>query len=174
MLREELMNCCKALRLSRNLVDNSERIAAQTNQAYLLELLQLEIAHREKSKRDRLVKNAGFYSHKIFDDYRFEEVKLPAGVTPQYLKQTQFIDEQKNLILYGNVGTGKTHLAIAIGIAACQRGLSVGFYRTANLVNQLADAKKTGKLSRLLTSLKKFDLLIFDEWGYVPMDREGD
>lgn len=173
MLREELIDCCKALRLSRTLVDNSERVDAQTNQAYLLELLQLEIAHREKSKRDRLVKNAGFYSRKSFDDYRFDEVKLPAGVTPEYLKQTRFIDEQKNLILYGNVGTGKTHLAIAAGIADCQRGLSVGFYRTANLVNQLADAKQNGKLSKLLNALKKLDLLICDEWGYVPMDREA-
>lgn len=173
MLREELLRCCKSLRLSQNLVDNSERIAAQPNQAFLLELLQLEIDHREKSKRERLIKNAGFYSRKSFEDYRFDEVKLPTEVTPDYLKSTRFIDEQKNLILYGNVGTGKTHLAIAAGMAACQRGLSVGFYRTANLVNQLADAKKTGKLSKLLNALKKFDLLICDEWGYVPMDREA-
>lgn len=173
MLKEELLNCCKALRLSRGLVDNSEEIAAESHQAYLLELLQREIAHREKSKRDRLLKNAGFYTLKSFDDYRFDEVKLPSGVTQDYLKQTQFMEEQKNLILYGNVGTGKTHLAIAMGIAACRRGLSVGFYRTANLVNQLADAKKAGKLSKLLSTIKKFDLLICDEWGYVPLDREA-
>lgn len=173
MLRKELIACCKALRLSRNLVDNSELVDAPSNQAYLVELLKLEIAHREKSKRDRLIKNAGFYSRKSFDDYRFDEVKLPAGVTPEYVKETRFIDEQKNLILYGNVGTGKTHLAIAAGIAACQRSLSVGFYRTANLVNQLADAKQSGKLSKLLNALKKLDLLICDEWGYVPMDREA-
>ncbi|SEJ98104.1 DNA replication protein DnaC [Propionispira arboris] len=173
MLKEELLNCCKVLRLSRGLVDNSEEIVAESHQAYLLELLQREIAHREKSKRDRLIKNAGFYTLKSFDDYRFDEVKLPSGVTQEYLKQTQFMEEQKNLILYGNVGTGKTHLAIAMGIAACRRGLSVGFYRTANLVNQLADAKKAGKLSKLLSTIKKFDLLICDEWGYVPLDREA-
>ena len=173
MLKEEILNCCKVLRLSRGLVDNSEEIVAESHQGYLLELLQREIAHREKSKRDRLIKNAGFYTLKSFDDYRFDEVKLPSGVTQEYLKQTQFMEEQKNLILYGNVGTGKTHLAIAMGIAACRRGLSVGFYRTANLVNQLADAKEAGKLSKLLSTIKKFDLLICDEWGYVPLDREA-
>jgi len=106
-------------------------------------------------------------------DYRFDEVKLPSGVTQDYLKQTQFMEEQKNLILYGNVGTGKTHLAIALGTAACRRGLSIGFYRTANLVNQLANAKKAGKLNKLLSPIKKLDLLICDEWGYVPLDREA-
>ncbi|MHC1745532.1 MAG: IS21-like element helper ATPase IstB [Negativicutes bacterium] len=173
MHKTELLNCCKILRLSRNLADNSELVAAETHQEYLLELLKLEIAHREKSKRERLIKNAGFYSRKSFADYRFDEVKLPSGVTPEYLQQTQFIEEQKNLILYGHVGTGKTHLSIAMGIAACQRGLSVGFYRTANLVNQLSDAKKSGKLTKLLTTLRKLDLLICDEWGYVPLDREA-
>jgi DNA replication protein DnaC len=173
MHKTELLNCCKTLRLSRNLADNSELVAAETHQEYLLELLKREIAHREKSKRERLIKNAGFYSRKSFADYRFDEVKLPSGVTPEYLQQTRFIEEQKNLILYGHVGTGKTHLSIAMGIAACQRGLSVGFYRTANLVNQLSDAKKSGKLTKLLTSLKKLDLLICDEWGYVPLDREA-
>lgn len=173
MHKDELLACCKALKLSRNLADNSEQVVAQTQQEYLLELLKLEIAHREQSKRERLIKHAGFYNRKSFADYRFDEIKLPSGVTPEYLKQTQFIQEQKNLILYGHVGTGKTHLATAIGIAACQRGLSVGFYRTANLVNQLSDAKKSGKLTKLLSALKKLDLLICDEWGYVPLDREA-
>ena len=71
----------------------------------------------------------------------------------------------------GVLGTGKTHLAMAIGIEACNRGMKVGFYRTANLVNQLSDAKKAGTLSKLFNNLRKLDLLICDEWGYVPMDR---
>lgn len=98
-------------------------------------------------------------------------VKLPSGLSPEDLKQCAFIDEKRNLILYGNVGTGKTHLAIALGIEACRKGLKVGFYRTANLVNQLSDAKRSGELSKLLVSIRKLDLLICDEWGYVPLDR---
>jgi len=127
--------------------------------------------YREKLKIERLIKTAGFYNRKRFCDFCFDEVKLPSDVTPVYLKEGRFIEEVKNLILYGNVGTGKTHLATAIGIEACNRGMKVGFYRTANLVNQLSDAKKAGNLSKLFNNLRKLDLLICDEWGYVPMDR---
>ena len=94
-------------------------------------------------------------------------------MTPEYLAKAAFVEEKKNLILYGNVGTGKTHLATAIGIEACRRGLRTGFYRTAHLVNRLSEAKKEGKLGKLVTSLGKLDLLICDEWGYVPLDREA-
>lgn len=172
-MKNEIATCCKRLRLSRNLVDNSEMVQGESFQEYLLELLKLEIRHREASKRERLVKNANFYSYKTFEDFRFDEVKLPSGLTPEDLKQCAFIDEKRNLILYGNVGTGKTHLAIALGIGACRKGLKVGFYRTANLVNQLSDAKKSGDLSKLLASIRKLDLLICDEWGYVPLDRDA-
>ena len=140
-------------------------------QEYLLEILRLECEYREKLKIERLIKTAGFYNRKRFSGFCFDEVKLPSDVTPAYLKEGRFIEEVKNLILYGNVGTGKTHLATAIGIEACNRGMKVGFYRTANLVNQLSDAKKAGTLSKLFNNLRKLDLLICDEWGYVPMDR---
>lgn len=172
-MKDELLACCKRLKLSRNLADNSELVEAEDRVEYLLRLLKLEVEHREKSRKDRLLKAAGFLSWKTFDGYRFDDVKLPSGVTPTYLKGVDFIEEKKNLILYGNVGTGKTHLATAIGIEACRRGLSTGFYRTANLVNRLSEAKKTGRLGKLMASLSKLDLLICDEWGYVPLDREA-
>ena len=172
-MKNELLACCKRLKLSRNLADNSGLVEAESREEYLLKLLKLEVEHREKSRRDRLLKAAGFYSLKTFADYRFDEVKLPSGVTPEYLADTRFVDERKNLVLYGNVGTGKTHLATAIGVEACSRGLSTGFYRTANLVNRLSEAKKTGRLGKLTTAISKLDLLICDEWGYVPLDREA-
>ncbi len=158
MLKNEIATCCKRLRLSRNLVDNSEMVRGETFQEYLLELLKLEIRHREASKRERLVKNANFYSYKTFEDFRFDEVKLPSGLTPEDLKQCTFIDEKRNLILYGNVGTGKTHLAIALGIEACRKGLKVGFYRTANLENQLSDAKKSGEPEAGSSGLRRVGL----------------
>ncbi len=172
-MKDELLACCKRLKLSRNLADNSELVEAEDREEYLLRLLKLEVEHREKSRKDRLLKAAGFYSWKTFENYRFDDVKLPSGVTPEYLTRVGFVEEKKNLIIYGNVGTGKTHLATAIGIEACRRGLSTGFYRTANLVNRLSEAKKTGRLGKLMASLSKLDLLICDEWGYVPLDREA-
>jgi DNA replication protein DnaC len=173
VLKDELLACCKRLRLSRNLADNSELVEADSREEYLLTLLKLEIGHREKGRRDRLIKAAGFTSWKTFDGFRFDDVKLPSGVTPDYLAKARFVEETKNLILYGNVGTGKTHLATAIGIEACRLGLSTGFFRTATLVNRLSEARKTGKLVKLLAALGKLDLLICDEWGYVPLDREA-
>ncbi|MPN28089.1 IS21 family transposase ISCth12 [bioreactor metagenome] len=157
--------------MSRNFVNNSTVVEKSSPQEYLLEILRLECEYREKLKIERLIKTAGFYNRKRFSGFCFDEVKLPSDVTPAYLKEGKFIEEVKNLILYGNVGTGKTHLATAIGIEACNRGMKVGFYRTANLVNQLSDAKKAGTLSKLFNNLRKLDLLICDEWGYVPMDR---
>ena len=173
MLKEELLSNCKKLKLSRNIVDNSEQVEADTFQEYLLKLLNLEIDHREIKKRERLIKAAGFYARKTFDDFRFDEIKLPSGVTQEYLKRVTFVDEAKNLILYGNVGTGKSHLGVAMGMEACRRGFKVGFYKTANLVNRLSDAKKAENLTKLLAYINKLDLLICDEWGYVPLDREA-
>jgi DNA replication protein DnaC len=94
-------------------------------------------------------------------------------LTPESLKSLSFITERKNIIMYGRTGTGKTMLSIALGVAACQKGIPVKFYRTAALVNQLSEAKKAGTLSTLLKKLNKASVIILDEWGYVPYDRTG-
>jgi len=172
MLKEQIAACCKALKLSHNLVENCDKIEAESHEEYLLKLLRLEVEHREASKKDRLLKNAGFYTIKTFDGYIFDEIKFPQWLTPNDLKDCRFIEEKKNLIFYGNVGTGKTHLATAIGVEACRKSYNVKFFRTAALVNRLVEARKGGELSGLLKQLTKADLLICDKWGYVPVARE--
>ena len=173
MLVSDIAACCKRLRLSKNIVEMSDKIQADTHQEYLLKLLQSEILHREKTRRDKLLKNAGFYSIKTFESFRFDEVTLPGGITPEYLKECEFITSKTNIVMYGNVGTGKSHLSIALGVEACKKGLEVRFFRTSALVNKLAELKKAGTLSAFLKKLSKADLLICDEWGYVPLDRVG-
>lgn len=74
--------------------------------------------------------------------YSFDEVKLPSDLTPQALKDCRFVEEKKNLISYGNVGTGKTHLATAIGVEGCKKGLNVKFFRTAALSEQVGGSKE--------------------------------
>lgn len=86
---------------------------------------------------------------------------------------TAFVKRKENLILYGPVGTGKSHLATAIGVEACNKGKRVRFFRTAALVNLLTDAKVQGELRRLFKQIEKTDLLICDEWGYIPFEKEG-
>ena len=105
--------------------------------------------------------------------FRFGEVTLPSGVTPAYLKNCEFLKTKTNVIMYGNVGTGKTHLSIALGMEACKRGVPTRFFRTAALVNQLSEAKKSGTLSSFMKKILKSDLMICDEWGYIPLDRTG-
>jgi len=172
-VREQISVCCKRLRLSQGLAANIDTIEAADREQFLLTLLQMEIEHRDQARITRNLKNAGFYTLKTFDDYQFDEIKLPSKVRPDDLKACRFIDEGKNLICYGNVGTGKTHLATAIGVEACRQGRLVKFFRTASLVNQLLQASKGGELQEFLRQLSKQDLLIFDEWGYVPVDRDG-
>ena len=171
--REEIAICCKQLRLSRNLVDNLDLVSGEDNEGALLKLLRMEIEHREESRKARYLKQAGFYTLKSFDGYVFDDIRFPSGTSPEDLKSCRFIEENRNLILFGNVGTGKTHLATALGVEACKKGFQVRFFRTTALVNQLLAAKKGGSLQKFLKTLEKADLIICDEWGYVPLDRDG-
>lgn len=172
-MKAEIAEYCRRLRLGKNIALISDQIEAESHQEYLLKVLKEELAYRETKRKNRLIKQAGFYTLKTFEDYCFDEIKLPAELSVGDLKEATFISEKKNLILYGNVGTGKTHLATAIGVEACKQGRIVQFFRTAALVNLLNDAQRKGELGQLLKKLSKAELLICDEWGYVPLDRDG-
>ncbi|MCK5655000.1 MAG: IS21-like element helper ATPase IstB [Candidatus Aureabacteria bacterium] len=169
----EIATCCKELRLSRNIVEMAEEIQATTHLEFLVKLLKSELEYREVKRKDKLLKNANFYCIKDFDGFRFDEVTLPASITPDYLKNCEFLDTKTNIVMYGNVGTGKTYLSMALGVEACKRGINTRFFRTAALVNRLSEEKKNGTVSRFMKQLAKVDLLICDEWGYVPLDRVG-
>lgn len=173
MLDEQILDCCKRMRLSRNLAEMAQSTEGETHQEYLYRLLCEEIRYREHCRTGKLIHDAGFYTVKTFDGFHFEEVTLPGDLTVEQLKTLDFIKEKQNVVLYGNQGTGKTFLSTALGVAACQAGLSVRFFRTAALVNQLSEAKTAGTLVAFLKKLEKVDVLILDEWGYVPLDRTG-
>jgi len=173
MFEEQIKNCCKRLRLSRNLAEMSQVAEGESHQEYLYKLLSTELKNREQARTAKLINSAGFYSIKTFAEFRFDEVTLPADLTPEGLESLDFIREKKNIIMYGRTGTGKTMLSIALGVVACKQGLPVKFYRTAGLVNQLSEAKKDSTLGVLLKKLNKASVIILDEWGYVPYDRTG-
>ena len=173
MVTDDIAVCCKALKLSRNIVEMAERVEDESHSGYLLKILRSELEHRENQRKDKFLKNAGFYSIKTLDGFRFDEVTLPAAVSLEYLRNCEFINTKTNLVMYGNVGTGKTYLSIALGVEACKRGIETRFFRTAALVNRLSEAKKSGTLSVFMKKLAKAELLICDEWGYVPLDRTG-
>jgi len=173
MLQQQITDCCKALKLGSSMAQTCQNIQAESHQEFLYKILLEEIKRRQAEKKVRCLNNAGFYSVKTFDGYSFDEVKLPAALTPELLRQGEFISKKENIVMYGNVGTGKTYLATAIGVEACNAGKDVKFFRTAALVNQLAEQKAKGNLTKFLKFISKADLLILDEWGYVPLERDG-
>lgn len=172
-MKEQLLECCKQLRLSATFAENAVSATGATNQEYMLEVLKAEIIYRNTKRRNLYLKKAGFDNVKTFNGYDFEDITLPSGITIDLLKQAEFLLRQENLILYGRNGAGKSHMATAIGVEACMQGKHVRFYKTAALVNELVAAKANGSLVQLLKKFSKLDLLICDEWGYIPFDAEG-
>jgi DNA replication protein DnaC len=168
-----LRDVCKKLKFGQNMVENAKKISADTHPEFLLQLLTRELEDRDIKRRNSYIKAAKFDIEKTFEKYTFEDIKFPNGLSPDDLKTVTFIPKHENLILYGNVGAGKTHLAIAMGLAACDFGYKTRFWRTPMLVNALTEAKNQGVLSRFMMQFEKPDLLICDEWGYVPIDSNG-
>lgn len=140
---------------------------------FLMHVLEAEIANREETRRARLLREACFPVYKTLAAYESGGVTLPPSVNRKELESCAFIRERKNLVFYGPVGTGKTHLAIALGVRACELGFPVKFFTAAQLVVLLSEAYAAGTLERLIKSILKAELLIIDEWGYVPVNREG-
>lgn len=170
--REEIGSICRQLILSKQMVELCES-ATPKQEEFLLEALQKELEHRELSRRTRLLNRAKFPVLKSLEGYDYTSIRFPPALSRQELERGEFIKQKTNLVCYGPVGTGKTHLSIALGIRACEMGLKVKFYTVTELVLKLAETRKNGTLERLITELKGLDLLILDEWGYVPVDKEG-
>lgn len=150
--------------------------AAESNQsyeAYLLRLTELEVASRASNALQARIKAAGFPVHKDFDTFDF--AAIPSLNKPKILElaRGEWIDERANCCFLGSVGTGKTHLAVALGLAACRQGRRVRFFTAANLVTQLEEAQKQYQLDRFLSHLDKADLIICDELGYLSFSRAG-
>lgn len=170
---EQLVLACKRLHFGVDLVEKAKKIKAKTHLDFMLKLFTEEADERERKRRNYYIKAAKFDIIKTFEKYTFEDIKFPKSLTCDDIIECKFIPKHENLILYGTVGSGKTHLAIATGIAACNAGFKVRYWSTPRLVNALVEAKKAGELSKFLKAFEKLDLLICDEWGYVPIDSDG-
>lgn len=171
--RERIADFCRKLILSRHMVELCKQEGTPKQEAFLAYVLEQELLRREQSKRSRQLNRACFPVLKSFDGYAFGAIRFPPALTRDELLSCRFITEKKNLILYGPVGIGKTHLAIALGVKACGMGMNVRFHTVTELVLKLGEAHRSGTLEKLVRDLRKLDLLILDEWGYVPVDKEG-
>ena len=164
---------CKALRLSSTFATNAVALDGENHQEYLIRLLKAEVVYRNEKRINLSLKQANLDLSKTFGNYEFKDIDLPATINQELIQDVEFLSRTENLIMYGQSGRGKTHLATAIAIEACMQGKKVKFFRTAALVNELVAAKEKGTLLPMLKKLSKLDLLICDEWGYIPFDAEG-
>jgi DNA replication protein DnaC len=152
------------------------RQAAEEGQPYadyLLALLEQEVAQREVNRRQRLVRHAKFPITYTLENYDFSAVASLSKQKVLELARGAFIRNAENVVLVGEIGTGKTHIASALGFAACELGYKVRFFTAAGLINQLIEAQQAHQLSRLETSLLKQHLIIIDELGFVPFSQQG-
>ena len=140
---------------------------------YLLRLIELELIDRERRTVERRIGAARFPAVKSFDTFEFTAIPSLNKMLVLELARCEYILRRENIIALGNSGTGKTHVALALGLAACQKGFTVTFTTAASLVNQLMEARDDRRLLKLQRDLQAVKLLIIDELGYVPLSRTG-
>jgi DNA replication protein DnaC len=140
---------------------------------YLLRLTERELLDRERRSADRRIKNARFPVIKTLDTFDFKRIPSINETLIRELMTGEYLDRYENILLVGNSGTGKTHLATALAFGACQQGRRVRFFSVTGLVTQLTEAREEKQLERLLKILGRYDLVVLDELGYVPFSKLG-
>ena len=140
---------------------------------YLLRLSELELIDRNHRMVERRIKEARFPTVKSLDTFDFLAIPSLNKALVLELARCEYIERQDNVIALGNSGTGKTHVSLGLGLAACQRGLSVGFTTAAALVHELIEARDERRLLNLQRKLARLKLLIIDELGFVPLSKTG-
>jgi len=140
---------------------------------YLLRLTEQELIDRERRMVERRIREARFPTIKSLESFEFTAIASLNKPLVLELARCEYIARRENIIALGNSGTGKTHIALALGLAACQQGLSVAFTTAATLVHELIEARDEKRLLRLQQQLAKVKLLIIDELGFVPLSKTG-
>ena len=140
---------------------------------YLLRLAELELIDRERRTIERRIKAAKFPTVKSLDSFDFAAFPSLNKALVMELARSEYVARRENIIAVGNSGTGKTHVGLGLGLAACQKGLSVGFTTAAALAHELIEARDDKRLLRLQRQYAAYKLLIIDELGYVPLSQTG-
>lgn len=153
----ELKAICKMLHLA-HIAEEFEKIPFENKEQFLRDVLTIEVHSRQHTKVARLIKKAKFRELKWLKDYEWSDQRhLPATTTKEAICDLLFIKEKQNLLLLGTPGSGKTHLATALGVKACERGHEVRFFRVADLVGQLEEALKQGTLPKVKRQIETCD-----------------
>lgn len=140
---------------------------------YLLRLVEREVLDRENRAAERRIRDAGFPVLKTIDTFDFNAQPSINEQLVRELMRGEFIDKRENVLLIGNPGTGKTHLACALAFSACAHGRKVRFYTVTGLVTALVECREERRLQRLQKQMQRLQLLVLDELGYVPFTKTG-
>ena len=140
---------------------------------YLYEILSSELKHREEMKRKGLIRKARFKTLKYLEDLDRNELPEDMAVALPELETLHFIKEGRNIVLYGNPGTGKTHCAIGLAVKACLAGYSVLYTSIPHLLTNIKECESERKLGQLQKKFEKYDLVVCDEFGYKSFDKEA-
>jgi DNA replication protein DnaC len=140
---------------------------------FLARLVELELIDRERRMIERRIKAARFPTSKSLDSFDFKAIPALNKMQVLELARCEWIERRENVIALGPSGTGKTHVALGLGLAACQKGLSTGFTTAAALVNELMEARDERRLLRVQKQMAGVKLLIIDELGFVPLSKTG-
>jgi DNA replication protein DnaC len=173
-----LENALKRLRLPvvKNLYKEMAKDATERQIPYedfLLALLEQEVAQRDANQIASRIKYAKFPAMKTLDQYDFTAIPTLNKQKILQLSRSEYISNAENIIFIGNSGTGKTHLSIALGVEACQRGHIVQFWTAARICNELIEAQSQKRLLQLEKQWMKANLIILDEVGFVPLSKTG-
>jgi len=137
--------------------------------AFLLALVEQELAQRDRNRQQQRIKDARFPLLKELSDFDFACIQSPAQAQILALADGHYIPAAEPVILVGNPGLGKTHLALALALTACRQGYKVRFYNVAALVNELLAAQSEQRFSRFLNTALKQQLIVLDELGFIPL-----
>jgi len=140
---------------------------------FLLRITELELLDRERRATERRVRQAKFPVLKSLDSFDFLAIPSLNKAMVLELARSEFLVRRENALLLGNSGTGKTHIALALGLAACQKGYRVRFTTAAAMVHELIEAKDEKRLLRYQKQMAAYELLIVDELGFVPLSKTG-
>ncbi|WP_080791545.1 IS21-like element helper ATPase IstB [Corynebacterium pacaense] len=140
---------------------------------YLYGLLLAEQASRRTARTQRLIKAAKLPALKSLDGFDWTNITFPQDYSRDQLRDLEFVANGGDLVFYGDVGTGKTHLACALVSQACSKGIPARFFTAASLVAHLRRAKQANRLDKELVVLARNKLIVIDEFGYLPVDTEG-
>lgn len=140
---------------------------------YLFRLSEREMIERDRRKVERRIKAARFPVVKSLDSFDFAAIPKLNKMQVLELARCEWIERRENVIALGPSGTGKTHVALGLGLAACQKGLSVGFTTAAALVSEMMEARDERRLLRFQKQMAAYQLLIIDELGFVPLSKTG-